>query len=83
MVRTRSRVSAESPLAMVKQTIQIFARVKPTVRKQQQGVRTTWPGVGRVEQSARGGWSRTLPPRGRTGPAHNLSPPRPVHVSTL
>lgn len=68
---------------MVKQTIQIFARVKPTVRKQQQGVRTTGPGVGLVGQSARGRRSRTLQPRGRTGPAHNLSPAPGTREHTL
>lgn len=34
----RSRVSAEFLLVMMKQTIQIFARVKPPERKQQQGI---------------------------------------------
>ena len=43
---------------MVKQTIQIFARVKPTVRKQQQGVR-----VGAARAPAR----RGLSGRGRGG----------------
>lgn len=42
----------------MKQTIQIFARVKPTVRKQQQGVR-----VGAARAPAR----RGLPDRGRGG----------------
>lgn len=53
----RSRVSAESLLEMVKQTIQIFARVKPSVRKQQQGVRAAGSGVGRVG-AQRGGAGR-------------------------
>ncbi|EDL23640.1 mCG53034, isoform CRA_b [Mus musculus] len=35
---------------MVKQTIQIFARVKPTVRKQQQGVRTIGPGIYSIDE---------------------------------
>lgn len=78
----RSRVSTESPLVMVKQTIQIFARVKPSVRKQQQGVRATGPGVGRVGAVGTGR-SRTLQPRGRTGPAPNLSPAPGSREQTL
>lgn len=58
----RSRVSPGPEEEMVKQTIQIFARVKPTVRKQPQGV---WVGAARLPAAAglpgqgRGGMHRT------------------------
>lgn len=66
---------------MVKQTIQIFARVKPSVRKQQQGVRATGQGVGRVG-AVGAGQSYTLQPLGRTEPAHSLSPALGTHEHT-
>lgn len=77
----RSRVSTESPPVMVKQTIQIFARVKPSVRKQQQGVRASGLGVGRVGQRARGGHGHYNPEGGQGPPT--TSAQRLVHVSTL
>lgn len=51
----RSRVSAEFLLVMMKQAIQIFARVKPPERKQQQGVRAAGSEMGRVGTQRGGG----------------------------
>lgn len=51
----RSRVSTEFLSVMMKQTIQIFARVKPPERKQQQGVQAAGSEMGRVGAPRGGG----------------------------
>lgn len=75
----RSRVSAAFLLVMMKQTIQIFARVKPPERKQQQGVRAAGSEMGRVgAQRCGGGGARNghtdYSPEGGQGPPTASAP---------